>query len=110
MPTSITLPDPIAAYFVADTQGPDQVAQCFTPKAVVIDNDDIFTGRDAIRAWKKAADAQYSCTTEPFSLDLIEGVHAVKAHVAGNFPGSPLDMAFCFRLERGLIANMEITV
>ena len=52
----------------------------------------------------------YTCTTEPFSLELIEGVHAVQAHVAGNFKGSPLDMKFCFRLERGLIANMEITV
>ena len=39
MPSSFTLPDPIAAYFVADTQGPDQVAQCFTPKAVVNDNE-----------------------------------------------------------------------
>jgi hypothetical protein len=110
MSSLLTLPDPIAAYFVADTQGPDQVAQCFAQKAVVQDNDDIFTGRDAIRAWKKAADAKYSCTTEPFSLELIEGVHAVKAHVAGNFKGSPLDMKFLFRLERGLIANMEISV
>ncbi len=110
MSSSLTLPDPIAAYFVADSQRHDQVAQCFTPKAVVKDNDDTFTGRDAIRAWKKAADAKYTCTTEPFSLELIEGVHAVKAHVAGNFKGSPLDMTFSFRLERGLIANMEITV
>ena len=110
MHSSLTLPDPIAAYFVADTQGPEQVAQCFTPNAVVKDNDHIFSGRDAIRAWKQAADARYTCTTEPFSLDLIEGAHAVKAHVAGNVKGSPLDMKFFFRLERGLIANMEITV
>lgn len=108
--SSPTLPDPIAAYFAADTQGPDQVAQCFTPQAVVSDNDHRVTGRDAIRAWKQAADAKYTCTTEPFSLELIEGVHAVKAHVAGNFKGSPLDMNFFFRLERGLIANMEISV
>ena len=39
MPSSFTLPDPIAAYSVADTRGPDQVAQCFTPKAVVNDNE-----------------------------------------------------------------------
>ena len=109
MNSSLTLPDPIAAYFVADTQGPDQVAQCFTPKAVVNDIDETFTGRDAIRAWKQAADAKYTCRAEPFALELNEGVHAVKAHVAGNFKGSPLDMTFCFRLERGLIANMEIT-
>ncbi|RYX90294.1 MAG: nuclear transport factor 2 family protein [Comamonadaceae bacterium] len=110
MHTLLTLPDPIAAYFLADRQGPDQVAECFTPKAVVKNIDHIFTGRDAIRAWKKAADAKYTCTTEPFALELIEGVHAVKAHVAGNFKGSPLDMKFFFRLVRGLIANMEVTV
>ena len=110
MHSLLALPDPIAAYFVADTQGPDQVAQCFTPNAVVTDDDHTFTGRDAIRMWKKAADAKYACTTEPFSLELVEGVHAVKAHVTGNFKGSPLDMKFFFRLERGLIANMEVTV
>ena len=105
----LALPDPIAAYFVADTQGPDQVAQCFTPKAAVKDDGHVFIGREAIRAWKQAADAKYACTTEPFSVELIEGVHAVKAHVAGNFKGSPLDMKFFFRLERGLIADMEVT-
>jgi hypothetical protein len=51
----------------------------------------------------------YSCTAEPVSVALIDGVHAVTARVAGNFPGSPLDMKFFFRLERGLIANMEVT-
>lgn len=108
--SSLTLPEPIAAYFVADTQGPDQVAQCFTPKAVVKDNDDVFTGRDEIRAWKAEADAKYTCTTKPFSLESVEGIHAVQAHVSGNFKGTPLDMKFTFRLERGLIANMEISV
>ncbi len=108
--SSLSLPAPIAAYFVADKQGPDLVAQCFTPEAEVRDNDEVYTGRDAIRAWKKAADAKYTCTTEPFSVELIEGVHAVKAHVTGNFAGSPLDMKFFFRLERGLIGHMEVTV
>ncbi|RYX92214.1 MAG: nuclear transport factor 2 family protein [Comamonadaceae bacterium] len=110
MPTPLTLPEPIAAYFVADTQGPEQVAQCFTPNAVVTDIDRSFTGRESIRAWKKAADAKYTCTTEPFAVELIEGVHAVTARVAGNFKGSPLNMKFKFRLKRGLVSNMEIAV
>ena len=107
--SSLTLPDPVAAYYAADTQGPDQVAQCFTPKAVVKDEDHTYTGREAIRAWKAAADAKYTSTTAPFSCELIDGVHAVRAHVVGNFPGSPIDLKFLFRLERGLIANMEIS-
>ncbi len=107
---SPTLPEPIAAYFAADPQGPDSVAQCFTPKAFVKDDGHTYIGRDAIRAWKAAADAKYTCTTDPFAAQLVDGVHEVQAHVAGNFRGSPIDLKFFFRLERGLIANLEIAV
>lgn len=103
------LPDPIAAYYAADMQDPDQLAQCFAPKAVVKDDGHSYTGREAIRAWKAAVDATYICTTDPFSCELIEGGHLVRAHVAGNFRGSPIDLKFLFRLERGLIASMEIS-
>jgi hypothetical protein len=108
--SSLTLPDPIAAYFAADAQGPDSVAQRFTATAVVKDEGHTYTGREAIRAWKAAADARYTCTTAPFSSELVDGVHAVRAHVAGNFRGSPIDLQFFFRLERGLIASLEISV
>ena len=108
--SSLTLPAPIAAYYAADTQGPDQVAQCFTPQAVVKDDGSTHTGREQIRAWKAAADAKYTCTTDPFFCGLVDGVHEVHAHVAGNFRGSPIDLKFFFRLERGLISNLEISV
>lgn len=106
----LTLPAPIAAYYAADKLGPDQVAHCFTPNAVVKDDGHTHTGREAIRAWKAAADAKYTCTTDPFAHESMDGVHTVHAHVAGNFRGSPIDLKFFFRLERGLIANMEISV
>ncbi len=106
---SLALPAPIAAYYAADAQGPDPVAQCFTPGAIVKDDGHTHTGREAIRAWKAAADARYTCTTVPFSCESVSGVHAVHAHVAGNFRGSPIDLKFFFRLERGLIAGMEIS-
>ena len=104
------LPKPIAAYFSSDTLGPDRVAQCFTSTAVVKDDGHTYTGREPIRAWKAAADAKYTCTTDPFASELVAGVHVVHAHVAGNFRGSPIDLKFSFRLERGLIANMEIAL
>lgn len=106
---SLTLPAPIAAYYAAHAQGPDQVAQCFTPGAVVKDDGRTHTGREAIRAWKAAADAKYTCATAPFFCESVDGVHAVHAHVAGNFQGSPVDLKFFFRLERGLIADMGIS-
>lgn len=106
---TLVLPEPIAAYFAADRQNPDALARCFTAQAVVADEGHTHTGLDAIKAWKAAASARYTYTTEPFALDREEGSHVVRAHVAGNFPGSPVDLRYRFRLEGGLIAALEIT-
>ena len=108
--SAFILPDPIAAYLLADTQGPDDVARCFTPQGVVKDEGQTHIGRAAIKAWKAHASTLYTYTTVPFSADMTDGVHVVCCHVAGSFPGSPIDLAFRFRLERGLIASLEITV
>lgn len=42
-------------------------------------------------------------------MELIDGVHVVHSHTVGSFAGSPLDLKLAFRLERGLIASLEIT-
>jgi len=104
-----TLPEPIAAYFAADTQGPDEVARCFTPKGVVKDERQTHTGREAVKAWKAESSTRYTYTNDPFSIELVDGIHVVWSHTAGSFPGSPIDLRFAFRLERGLIASLAIT-
>jgi hypothetical protein len=108
--TSLTLPEPIAAYFAADTQGPDEVARCFTPQGVVKDDGQTHIGRDAIKAWKAKSSALYSYTNTPFALELADGVHHVRSHTVGDFAGSPLDFSLRFVLERGLIKSLEITL
>jgi len=108
--TALILPDPIAAYFNADTRGAEAVARCFTPQAVVTDEGHTHAGLEAIKAWKAAAAAKYSYTSEPFSLEQKDGCHVVTSRVTGNFPGSPIDLRYRFRLERGLIASLEIAV
>lgn len=106
--TTLKLPEPIAAYFAADRQNPDALARCFTAQATVRDEGHTHTGLDAIRAWKAAASTQYAYSTEPFALDQDHGHHVVSGRVTGNFPGSPVDLRYRFRLERGLIASLEI--
>lgn len=108
--TSLNLPEPIAAYFQADQQSPHAVAGCFTAQAVVQDEGQRYSGRDAIAAWKTEAAAQYTYTTEPKTVEQRDdGCHVVTSHVVGDFPGSPVDLKYRFRLERGLIASLEIT-
>ncbi len=106
----LNLPEPIAAYFEADRKDADAVARCFTAQGVVKDENHTHTGPDAIRAWKEHASAAYTYTSEPRAIELKDGVHIVTSHVAGNFPGSPIDLRYGFRLERGRIASLEITV
>ena len=106
---TLTLPEPIAAHFAAE-HDPGASAHCFTAHAVLKDDGHIYTGVEAIKAFMAAASAQYSATAVPFALEREDGFEVVRAHVAGNFAGSPVDLSYRFRLERGLIASLEITV
>jgi hypothetical protein len=107
--TNLTLPEPIAAYFNADQRDGEAVARCFTSGAVVKDEGQTHSGLAAIKAWKTAASAKYSYTSEPVAFEQKEGRHIVTSRLTGNFPGSPIDLRFAFRLERGKIASLEIT-
>lgn len=107
--TALSLPEPIAAYFAAGQQNAQALVQCFTAQAVVKDERRIHEGREAIAAWKAQASAQYSYTVDPFEFHVEDGHPVVRCHVAGNFPGSPVDLRYHFQLERSLIASLEIT-
>ena len=108
--STLILPEPIAAYFTADQQTPLALARCFTAQAVVKDEGHTHTGLEAITAWKAAATTKYTYAAMPFALECEADTQVVRAHVVGTFPGSPVDLRYRFRLERGLIASLEITV
>ena len=106
--TDLELPEPIAAYFSADQRDGEAVAGCFTTQAVVKDEGQTHSGPAAIKAWKTEASAKYSYVSEPFAVEHKEGRYIVTSRLTGNFPGSPVDLRFVFRLERGKIAHLEI--
>ena len=106
--SKLNLPEPIAAYFDADQRDGQSVARCFTERAVVEDEGRVHSGRAAIKAWKTAASNKYSYTSEPFAQEENDGRTIVKTRVTGNFPGSPVNLQFVFRLEGGRIAHLEI--
>jgi len=70
--TRLNLPAGIAAYFDADKRDGDAVARCFTEQGVVKDEGQTHAGTAAIKAWKTAASAKYSYSSEPFAVDFIE--------------------------------------
>lgn len=107
--TDLNFPEPIAAYFNADRLDAEAVARCFTKEAIVKDEGHTHLGSAAIRTWKVEASAKYSYTSEPIAMEQKDGRYIVTSRLTGNFPGSPVDLRFFFRLEHGKIAFLEIT-
>ena len=107
--TKLNLPEPIAAYFRVDAHAGEAIAHCFTEQAVVKDEGRTHSGHTAITAWKLDASNKYSYTSEPIGLEERDGGYVVTSRVTGNFPGSPVELRFAFRLEGGKIAYLEIT-
>ena len=104
----LNLPQPIAAYFTADKEGAEAVAQCFTENAAVKDEGQTYRGRAAIKQWKADVSAKYQYTSEPLACAQKEGKVVVISRLTGNFPGSPVNLRFCFGLEGDKIASLEI--
>ncbi|GAY22204.1 hypothetical protein SFOMI_2759 [Sphingobium fuliginis] len=98
----------ISAYFAADKRDPDAVADCFTDDALVTDEKKQHRGKAAIRAWKAESSSAYTYTTEPFDIKSENGRTVVTSHLVGDFPGSPIDLRYFFRLDGGKIAELEI--
>src|SRR5688572_14829580 len=105
---SLSLPKPIAAYFAADSGGGEAVSRCFTENAIVKDEGHTHKGRVAIKNWKTDASAKYEYTSEPFACEEKDGKIVVTSRLVGNFPGSPVDLRYFFKLEGNKIASLEI--
>src|ERR1700745_4410575 len=106
---SIELPKPVAAYFAAEHAGDaGALARCFANDGVVHDEGGSFTGRTAIERWNADARAKYHHTVVPLSVTESDGATVVLARVAGDFPGSPVELQHAFRLDGGQIASLEI--
>jgi hypothetical protein len=104
------LPKAIGAYFRADKElGAEAIAACFGPAAIVKDEGNTYAGRDAIRRWKDESSSIYTYTVVPFSIAEQGGRTVVTSHLAGDFPGSPLDLRYHFVLDGDKIAELEIT-
>ncbi|HTI79889.1 MAG TPA: nuclear transport factor 2 family protein [Acetobacteraceae bacterium] len=104
----INLPEPIAAYVTTDKWDDEAIARCFNQDAVVKDEGHTYTGVAAIRRWKAESAAKFTYTNKALAKERRDGMVIVTSRLTGNFPGSPVDLRFCFRLERGRIAFLEI--
>jgi hypothetical protein len=106
---SVDLPAPITAYIAVENgQDTEAAARCFTDHAVVRDEGRTIEGLTAIKHWKSETKKTYQHTVEPPASVLEDGKTVVTNRVAGNFPGSPVNLEVVFGLEGNKIASQEI--
>lgn len=80
---------------------------CFSEAAVVFDEGKTHKGKAEIKSWIEKANEQYKATIRPVEYSATEEV--LKAETSGNFPGSPIVLAYHFQLKDGLIQSLNIT-
>lgn len=103
------LPFPIQAYFDADARNDDEtLMSTFASDAVVRDEGQTHTGRQAIGAWWRETKDKYQTAIEPLEVGGEDGATAVRARVTGQFPGSPAMLGFRFRLDGERISRLDI--
>jgi SnoaL-like protein len=106
---SLNLPDPVATYLAAEkAKDADMLALCFSDDAVVHDEGRDHRGLDAIRSWKREADARYRYVMEPLDAAVSEKATKLRARLTGDFPGSPVELDFRFTLANDKISSLEI--
>jgi hypothetical protein len=105
----MTLPAPIAAYLAAaNAHDSHATAACFSADAVVRDEGREWRGISAIKAWKEETDRKYRPITEAIEVTELDGRTVVTARISGDFPGSPIELPYRFKLGGGKITSLEI--
>jgi hypothetical protein len=109
MDDKISLPAAIARYIEASNRfDPDSAAACFTPDATVADEGHTHIGRDAIRNWVSQASEKYRPHATVVDAQEQGDQMVLDVRVAGQFPGSPIDLKFQFSLRNDTIAQLTI--
>ncbi len=105
----ITLPAPITGYFAAANSGDDaRVASYFADDAVVRDERRTIHGPNEVQIWAEETRRKYRYQAEVVSAEEFAGKIVVTAHLTGDFPGSPIDLRYRFKLAGSKIAALEI--
>jgi len=106
---SVDLPTPIAIYIAAENRDDtDALDRCFAKDAVVRDEGQTIEGLAAIKQWKAETKKKYQHTIEPLASAQKDDKTIITNRLTGNFPGSPIELEFIFKLDGNKITSLEI--
>jgi uncharacterized protein (TIGR02246 family) len=100
----------ITAYLrAADAQDGEAMADCFTADGYVVDEGNMYRGRDEIVGWRKLTASKWTYTSTVTGGERIsDREHLVFVHVEGDFPGGTADLTYRFIIDTDKIAALTI--
>jgi ketosteroid isomerase-like protein len=105
----VKLPTTIADYFAAaNSDDANSVAACFAENAVVRDEGRDIRGKSAMRGWAQDTRRKYRFRAEVVKVEEAADRTIATAHLTGDFPGSPIDLRYRFKLAGSKIIALEI--
>ncbi|MCH4547674.1 MULTISPECIES: nuclear transport factor 2 family protein [Rhizobium] len=103
------MPGIINTYFEADRRNDaNALLDTFAVEAVVEDERARHQGVAAIREWWVAAKKSAQYVAEPLECTVDGDKALIRAKVSGQFPGSPVTLAYEFAIKDGKIVRLEI--
>ncbi|MFL1501812.1 nuclear transport factor 2 family protein [Pseudomonas sp. O64] len=102
----------IVAYITAtNTRDISSVSDWFAEDANVFDEGEHQAGSAAIARWMEDTGRRYQPRVEVLNVQHRTGKVLVSNVVSGNFPGSPLELRYTFRLNgQGKISRLDISL
>ncbi|MBJ7472379.1 MAG: nuclear transport factor 2 family protein [Solirubrobacteraceae bacterium] len=105
----VSLPHPIDAYVAAsNSRDAATLASLFAQDAIVHDEGHEYHGPEGVLAWRARVDQAFTVTIEPLTISHRDGLTVLRATVAGDFPGSPIELDFDFQLTDEQISGLKI--
>ena len=110
MSVPASIPATISDYFEADARRDDDaVVDLFSNDAEVVDERQIWRGRDEIRTWREGPVSKYTyvtklATVEPYG----ENRYRASGRIDGNFPGGTAELNWDFTVIGNRIIRLEI--
>jgi ketosteroid isomerase-like protein len=106
---ALDVPEPVAAYLAAEeTKDADALSRCFTEDGTVHDEGRDYRGRNSIRQWKQEVDTKYRYVLQTVNIQTQGDKVNVRIRLTGQFPGSPIELDYIFKLFNDKIASLEI--
>jgi ketosteroid isomerase-like protein len=103
------MPDVVKDYFDADRcNDANALSNTFSLDAIVEDEGARRQGVIEIRKWWLAAKKGADYTAEPLETTIDGNLVSVRAEVSGEFPGSPVTLAYAFTINDDKIVRLEM--